>query len=60
MKDAPLEQVLRRLKQERDEADRRYNEALTELERRRLAEAFEAVRKLQDATALRFDAGGIA
>jgi CBS domain-containing protein len=35
-------------------------EALTELERRRLAEAFEAVRKLQDATAVRFNAGGIA
>jgi CBS domain-containing protein len=35
-------------------------EVLTELERRRLAEAFEAVRKLQDATAVRFNAGGIA
>ncbi len=32
MKDAPLEQVLRRLRQERDDADRRYNEALTELD----------------------------
>ena len=28
-----LEQTLRRLKQERDEADRRYNEALTALDR---------------------------
>ena len=28
-----LEDTLRRLKQERDEADRRYNDALTELDR---------------------------
>lgn len=32
MSDLPLEQTLRRLKQERDEADRRYNDALTELD----------------------------
>ncbi|HXG54531.1 MAG TPA: class I SAM-dependent methyltransferase [Vicinamibacterales bacterium] len=30
---APLEQTLRRLKEERDEADQRYNEALTALDR---------------------------
>jgi CBS domain-containing protein len=35
-------------------------DALSELERRRLGEAFEAVRKLQDATALRFGSAGMA
>src|SRR5215207_2491197 len=33
MSDASLEETLRRLKQERDEADRRYNDALTALDR---------------------------
>ena len=33
MSDGSLEQTLRRLEQERDEADRRYNEALTQLDR---------------------------
>jgi SAM-dependent methyltransferase len=33
MSDGGLEETLRRLKQERDEADRRYNDALTELDR---------------------------
>ena len=32
MTDVPLEEALRRLKQERDEADRRYNDALTQLD----------------------------
>jgi SAM-dependent methyltransferase len=33
MSDGSLEEKLRRLKQERDEADRRYNDALTQLDR---------------------------
>ncbi len=33
MNDTPLQQTLQRLKQARDDADRRYNEALTDLDR---------------------------
>jgi CBS domain-containing protein len=55
-----LQEQLRSARSGEEPSNRVRVEALTELERRRLAEAFEAVRKLQDATALRFDAGGIA
>ena len=55
-----LQEQLRSARSGEEPTNRVRVEALTELERRRLAEAFEAVRKLQDATAVRFNAGGIA
>lgn len=55
-----LQEQLRSARSGEEPSNRVRVEALTELERRRLAEAFEAVRNLQDATALRFNAGGIA
>jgi CBS domain-containing protein len=55
-----LQEQLRSARSGVEPTNRVRVEALTELERRRLAEAFEAVRKLQDATAVRFNAGGIA
>jgi CBS domain-containing protein len=55
-----LQEQLRSARAGEEPSNRVRVEALTDLERRRLAEAFEAVRKLQDATALRFNAGGIA
>jgi CBS domain-containing protein len=54
-----LQEQLRALRAGGQPSDRVRVDALSELERRRLAEAFEAVRKLQDATALRFGAAGI-
>jgi CBS domain-containing protein len=55
-----LQEQLRSARSGEDPSNLVRVDALTELERRRLAEAFEAVRKLQDATAVRFNAGGIA
>jgi CBS domain-containing protein len=55
-----LQEQLRSARSGEELSNRVRVEALTELERRRLAEAFEAVRNLQDATALRFNAGAIA
>jgi CBS domain-containing protein len=55
-----LQEQLRSARSGEEPSNRVRVEALTELERRRLAEAFEAVRNLQDATSLRFNAGAIA
>jgi CBS domain-containing protein len=55
-----LQEQLRNVRSGEEPSNRVRVESLTELERRRLAEAFEAVRNLQDATALRFNAAGIA
>ena len=55
-----LQEQLRSARSGEEPSNRVRVDALTELERRRLVEAFEAVRKLQDATALRFDTGGLA
>jgi CBS domain-containing protein len=55
-----LQEQLRAVGSGEEPSNRVRLDALTELERRRLAEAFEAVRKLQDATGLRFGAAGIA
>jgi CBS domain-containing protein len=55
-----LQEQLRTVRAGAQPSNRVPLDALSDLERRRLAEAFEAVRKLQDATALRFHAAGMA
>jgi CBS domain-containing protein len=55
-----LREQLRALHAGETPSNRVRVDALSDLERRRLAEAFEAVRQLQDATALRFGAAGLA
>jgi CBS domain-containing protein len=54
-----LQEQLRALRAGEQPSNSVRVDALSELERRRLGEAFEAVRKLQDATALRFRSAGI-
>jgi CBS domain-containing protein len=55
-----LQEQLRAVRAGARPSNRVTVDALSDLERRRLGEAFEAVRKLQDATALRFHAAGMA
>ncbi|MGH3040996.1 MAG: putative nucleotidyltransferase substrate binding domain-containing protein, partial [Gaiellaceae bacterium] len=55
-----LQEQLRAVRAGEEPSNRVRIHELTELERRRLTEAFEAVRNLQEATALRFRAAGMA
>lgn len=55
-----LQEQLRAVRAGETPSNRVRVDALSDLERRRLGEAYEAVRQLQDATALRFGAAGLA